>query len=230
MRLPPCNYSPQSLILNVKESPTSGYFEHITLELAIWPRVGNTAVSTDTTLKPEKAKFDQLKGIPPITQNKTTFMLGDELYDASFSIDTRTGEFLGEFGVGISDAIGTARPQKVSALEIWLFDKNDIKTCEKVLASKYAFGDPVTRARLGLKGELVQVEPQARLLLETATLQLLATVVNFEYARDPLQINSYFKRITLELAVWPRKELNTINHTIGTTNSERIDKSGLPYI
>ena len=54
------------------------------------------------------------------------------------------------------------------------------------------------------KGELVMAEPQAQILLETATLQLLATVVDLEYGHGPMPQNSYFERITLELAVWPR--------------------------
>jgi len=41
-------------------------------------------------------------------------------------------------------------------------------------------------------------------LLETETLQLLATVVDLEYGIGALPQNSYFERITLELAIWPR--------------------------
>jgi hypothetical protein len=188
-----------------EESPSECCFEQITLELAVWSRTGNTTVPTEATLKSEMAKIDQLKGVQPLTQNRSIFMIGDELFDDSFSIETRVGEFLGECGVGIAGVIGTGKPDKVAALEIWLFDKNDIRTHTKVLASKYALSDPLTRARIGLKGELVQIEPQARLLLETTTLQLLATVVNFEYARDPLKINSYFQRVTLDLTIWRRK-------------------------
>ena len=65
----------------------------------------------------------------------TTYVLGDDLYDESFSIDTASGDFLGEYGVGVSETIGVGEPKKVTALEIWLFDKNDIKTATKVLMS-----------------------------------------------------------------------------------------------
>jgi hypothetical protein len=75
----------------------------------------------------------------------TTYVLGDDLYDESFSIDTGAGEFMGEYGVGVSEAIGVGEPKKVTALEIWLFDKNDIKTATKVLMSQYAFNDPSIR-------------------------------------------------------------------------------------
>lgn len=153
----------------------------------------------------EKTNFEQLGLAPPITQTMTTYILGDDLYDESFSIDTQAGEFLGEYGVGVSEAIGVGDPKKVTALEIWLFDKNDIKTATKVLMSQHAFNDVAIRSRLEPKGELVLVEPQAQILLETATLQLLATVVDLEYGRAPMPNNSYFERITLELAIWPRQ-------------------------
>jgi hypothetical protein len=153
----------------------------------------------------EKTNFEQLGLAPPITQTMTTYVLGDDLYDESFSIDTQAGEFMGEYGVGVSEAIGVGDPKKVTALEFWLFDKNDIKTATKVLMSQHAFNDLAVRARLEPKGELIQVEPQAQILLETATLQLLATVVDLEYGKGPMPANSYFERITLELAVWPRQ-------------------------
>jgi hypothetical protein len=153
----------------------------------------------------EKTNFEDLGLAPPITQTMTTYVLGDDLYDESFSIDTQAGEFMGEYGVGVSEAIGVGDPKKVTALEIWLFDKNDIKTATKVLMSHHAFNDPEIRARLERKGELVVVEPQAQVLLETATLQLLATVVDLEYGKGPMPSDSYFERITLELAIWPRQ-------------------------
>ncbi len=149
--------------------------------------------------------FEELGLAPPITQTMTTYVLGDDLYDESFSIDTGAGEFLGEYGVGVSEIIGVGEPKKVTALEVWLFDKNDIKTATKVLMSRHAFADPAIRSRLEPKGELVQVEPQAQILLETATLQLLATVVDIEYGKGPLPDSSYFERVTLELAIWPRQ-------------------------
>jgi hypothetical protein len=152
----------------------------------------------------EKTNYENLGLATPITQTMTTYVLGDDLYDESFSIDTAGGEFLGEYGVGVSEAIGVGDPKKVTALEIWLFDKNDIKTATKVLMTEHAFGDAGIRSRLEPKGELVLASPQAQILLETATLQLLATVVDLEYGHGPMPQNSYFERITLELAVWPR--------------------------
>jgi hypothetical protein len=164
-----------------------------------------TMQAVEISRKAEKTNFEQMGLAPPITQTMTTYVLGDDLYDESFSIDTQAGEFMGEYGVGVSEAIGVGEPKKVTALEIWLFDKNDIKTATKVLMSKHAFNDPSIRARLEPKGELVVVEPQAQVLLETATLQLLVTIVDLEYGNGSMPTDSYFDRITLELAIWPRQ-------------------------
>ncbi len=141
---------------------------------------------------------------PPIAQFMTTYVLGEDAYDDSFSIDLPTGEFLGECGVGISDTIGVGDPKKVTAFEVWLFDKNDIQTVTKVLMSEHAFNDPNISQRLMSKGEPVVVEPGQHILLETATLQLEARVVDMNYGQGALPPNSYFDRMTLELAIWQK--------------------------
>jgi hypothetical protein len=141
---------------------------------------------------------------PPIAQYLTTFNLGNDLYDDSFSIDSPSGEFLGECGVGISETIGVGDPKKVTAFEVWLFDKNDIQTVTKVLMSAHAFNDPSISQRLASKGEPVLAEPGKRIVLETASLQLEARVVNMGYGQGALPANSYFDQMTLELAIWPK--------------------------
>jgi len=142
---------------------------------------------------------------PPVVQYLTTYSLGNDLYDDSFSIDSPTGEFLGECGVGISETIGVGDPKKVTAFEVWLFDKNDIQTVTKVLMSNHAFNDPVISQRLASKGEPVLSEPGKRITLETATLTLEARVVSMNYGQGALPQNSFFDQMTLELAVWPKK-------------------------
>lgn len=160
--------------------------------------------AAEVSRQAERTNFEEMGLAPPITQTMTTYVLGDDLYDESFSIDTAGGEFLGEYGVGVSETVGVGEPKKVAALEIWLFDKNDIKTATKVLMSEYAYNDPNIRARLEPKGELIVVKPQEQVLLETETLQLLATIVDMEYGVGAMPQKSHFERITLELAIWPR--------------------------
>ena len=140
----------------------------------------------------------------PLSQFMTTYRQGDDLYDDSFSIDSVNGEFLGECGVGIAETIGVGDPKKVTALEVWLFDKNDIQTVTKVLMSEHANNDPSIRQRLLSKGEPILIEPGMRFLMETASLQLEAHVIDMVYARGPLPENSYFSRLTLEVSVWAK--------------------------
>jgi len=153
----------------------------------------------------EKTDYEGMGLATPITQSMTTYVVGDDLYDESFSIESQAGEFLGEYGVGISDTIGVGDPKKVAALEIWLFDKNDIKTATKVLMSEHAFNNPEIVQRLEAKGELVLLRPQEPVKLETETLQILVTAADLDYGSGPLPPNSYFDRVTLELAVWPKQ-------------------------
>lgn len=153
----------------------------------------------DVPLSTDTAQTNQE---PVLAQFMTTYRLGDDLYDDSFSIDSPAGEFLGECGVGIAETIGVGDPKKVTALEVWLFDKNDIQTITKVLMSEHAFNDAATRQRLAAKGETISVEPGQRFVMETATLQLEARVVDMVYARDALPENSHFSRLTLEISIW----------------------------
>ena len=139
---------------------------------------------------------------PPMAQFMASYKVGDDLFDNSFSIDSPAGEFLGECGVGISETIGVGDPKKVTAFEVWLFDKNDIQTVTKVLMSAHAFGDETSRQRLAAKGEPVQIESGTEAVLETETLQLVARVVDMGYGDGALPPDSYFDRFILELAVW----------------------------
>ena len=143
---------------------------------------------------------------PPIAQFVTTYALGDDYYDPSFSIETEIGDFMGECGVGISETIGLGDPKKVTALEVWLFDKNDIRTVTKVLLSDYAFRDESLRTRLASKGDLVKAEAGCEVVLETATLALRARVLELEYGEGPLPPQSFVQRVTLELGVWIMEE------------------------
>ena len=140
----------------------------------------------------------------PVALFMTNYVIGDDLYDDSFSIDAPNGAFLGECGVGISDTIGVGDPKKVTAFEVWLFDKNDIQTVTKVLMSSHAMNDSAIKQRLASKGEPVLLEPGQQLLLETATLQLEAKVVEMVYGQGALPSGSFVERLTLELSVWPK--------------------------
>jgi hypothetical protein len=139
---------------------------------------------------------------PPLTQFATTYNLGDDHYDPSFSIELESGEFMGECGVGISETIGVGSPNKVTAFEVWLFDKNDIRTVTKVLMSDYAFNEEALRTKLAPKGEPVLAEVGKDVILETKTLRVRARIVEAEYGVGDLPPNSFFERLTVDLSTW----------------------------
>ena len=140
----------------------------------------------------------------PIAQFMASYKVGDDLFDDSFSIDSASGEFLGECGVGISETIGVGDHKKVTAFEVWLFDKNDIQTITKVLMSAHAFNDAAVRQRLEAKGEPVLLEPGIETALETQTLQLVARVVDVSYGSDAMPDESYFDHMLVELSIWSK--------------------------
>jgi len=140
----------------------------------------------------------------PIAQFTSSYRLGDDLYDDSFSIDSPQGEFMGECGAGISEPIGVGDPKKVTAIEVWLFDKNDIQTVTKVLMSAHAFEDDAIRSRLAAKGEPVLAAPGEEIILETQTLQMVARIVDMAFGEGPLPPDSFFDRMVIDLSIWPK--------------------------
>jgi hypothetical protein len=175
------------------------------------PELDDTPEVQETPQVPVVPEYP-VKSVPPAATFSgeptahfiTTYVIGDDLYDDSFSIDAPNGAFLGECGVGISDTIGVGDPKKVTAFEVWLFDKNDIQTVTKVLMSAHAMNDGAIKQRLASKGEPILVEPGQQILLETATLQMEARVVELVYGQGAMPSGSFFERMTLELTVFPK--------------------------
>ncbi|MBN1955092.1 MAG: hypothetical protein JW900_08590 [Anaerolineae bacterium] len=151
----------------------------------------------------------------PVAQFRSTYTLGDDFYDPSFSIEKANGDFMGECGVGISETIGVGDPKKVTAIEVWLFDKNDIRTITKVLLSEFALQDEALRAKLAAKGEPVQIRPGAEVILDTATLILRVRVTDLEYGQGQLPPNSFFQRVGMEIGIWdkPNAEVPTLDYS-----------------
>jgi len=138
-------------------------------------------------------------GPPPLSHFVTTYNLGHDTYDESFSIETPMGEFLGECGVGISETLGTGEPARVTAFEVWLFDKSDIRTVTKVLMSQHAYDNDALRDRLAPKGDPVLAKLGQDMFLETSSLRVDARVVDMEYDGAAAPPQSHFTKLTVEL-------------------------------
>ena len=141
----------------------------------------------------------------PIARFQTSFSRGHDTYDDSFSIENAQGDFLGECGVGISESIGMDSPKNVTAFEVWLFDKNDIRTVTKVIMSDHAFFDDALKAKLAPKGEPVLAREGETIVLETATLIINAEVTDMSYGSGALPPKSFFERFTVELSAWAKE-------------------------
>ena len=141
----------------------------------------------------------------PLMQRMSTYILGHGQYDDSFSIEDDGKHFLGECGAEVSETIGVGEPQRATAIEVWLFDKDDfVRTTTRVFCSEHAYNDPALRTKLELTGDLVVAQPGATAVLETATLRVQAKVVDIEYGSGPMPDKSFFQKLTLELAAWRR--------------------------
>lgn len=141
-------------------------------------------------------------GEPPLAQFMSSYRMGEDNYNESFGIESPSGEYLGECGVEISETIVPGEPKKVTAFEVWLFDKNDYQTVTKVMMSQHSFSDDNFRQRLEAKGTPVMAVPDAETVLETQTLRMVARVVDMGYGDGVLPAESFFDRFTLELSVW----------------------------
>ncbi len=133
---------------------------------------------------------------------ETTYNLGDESYDVSYSVESSTGEFLGECGISALETLDTGQPDNVAAFEVWLFDKNDVRTETKIWMSERAYGDALLRERLTDKGELVKADKSQIITLETANLRLAAAITELAYESN--SDSGIFAKLTTHLEVSTR--------------------------
>lgn len=160
------------------------------------------ARDAETKARQSAAPVDAELG-EPVTRKMSVYLMGRGQYDDSFEVEDSSGMFLGECGAAISETIGEGDPAKVTAIEVWLFDKEDfVRTMTTVFATEHAYNDPAIRSKLETKGDIVLMQPGAIATLDTNTLRLQARVVEMEYGQGPLPPRSYLEKATIEIAVW----------------------------
>lgn len=142
----------------------------------------------------------------PLARFTTQYVRGHDSYDDSFSIENAQGDFLGECGVGISETVpGGDETKNVTAFEIWLFDKNDIRTVTKVVMSEDAFNDEGIKAKLAPKGEPVLARENETIVLETATLIINAEILSMEYDQMMMPADGVFNNFNVEISAWAKE-------------------------
>lgn len=143
----------------------------------------------------------------PLIQKLSIYTRG-HIFDDSFAIEDANDMFLGECGSSKSKTIGDTN--ELTAVEIWLFDKEDfVRTLTKVFCSEYAFNDPAIRSELETKVEnpdtdLVVVKEGASLVLDTNALRVQATIKSFAYGSGALPPNSFFENLNVQIAAWQK--------------------------
>ncbi len=141
------------------------------------------------------------KGSASLGRHIATYNSGLDNFDTSFPLETSRHGFLGECGIGVSETLDDGLPDKVTAFDLWLFDKTDVRTVTQIVMSEHAFNDPGLRARLQTKGEAVLASKGQVLRLETQSLRIEARIQDMAYAANSrLPANSYFQKLVVEIA------------------------------
>jgi hypothetical protein len=136
----------------------------------------------------------------PLLIKKSTYRLGMDNFDESFSIEGEDGAFKGECGMGISEIVGDESPRRAMAFEVWLFDKSDIRTVTKVLMSEHAYNNETLRNKLAARGEPILIEEGKAITLETTSLALETKVVEMEYGEGTPE-SGYFNQLSVSMVV-----------------------------
>jgi hypothetical protein len=150
----------------------------------------------------EKTDFDSM-GMPPLDQQMTTYLFGDNMYDESYSLDD--GEFLGEMGVSISESVDMEDGRNVLAFEVWVFDAGSITTLNRVLVTEAAAENPQIMSRLSSKGEVIGVSPGTWMDMDSGNLRLQVRVADVAVRPNDRLPGVIFDRLTLEMAIWKKE-------------------------
>jgi hypothetical protein len=128
------------------------------------------------------------------------YLQGDVSYDQSFDIEGPDGSYWGECGMTMSEAVH-GDPERATALEVWLFDKSDIRTVTKVLMSDYAYGNQALREKLSSRGDAVLLASDLGFVLDAQTLRLMGKIVELEYDDSQAPARGTIRKLRVQLRV-----------------------------
>ncbi len=148
-----------------------------------------------------EAMPDAPEGMVQLRHWVDTYSLGNDNYEASFSVENDEGRFIGECGMGILDGFASGSPKKVLAFDVWLFDKTDIRTISVPVMSEFAFNDEVLRSKLPPLADPILAEEGKTFDLETQSLLVRARILELNYGDGPPD-NSYFASLKVSLTAY----------------------------
>ena len=153
----------------------------------------------------KKTNYAEMNEEPPVFQLLNTYAVGDDLYTHSMDVNSADGTYIGQCGLEIADTIPVFdKPKRVRAIATWLFGLKYKETTWAILMPPDAYENAALRDRLRAKGEPIKVEPNLVIEIETRELKMHVRVAEVEYGQGAMAEEDYFKRLTLELAVWPK--------------------------
>ncbi|MDI7275275.1 MAG: hypothetical protein QME94_04800 [Anaerolineae bacterium] len=190
--------------LQSRTTPEAPLGERVAAVTAVEPRPVPATPAATPALSTRPAPAEQ-EAAPAVAEGTTlgpfvaTYNLGDVDFDMSFGIESPLGDFLGECGLGMAETIGGGDVQRVTAFEVWLFDKTDIRTVSVVLASAHAYADAALRTKLAARGEMVQAQLGGTFSVQTSTLRLDGRILDLAYGGGDVPAQSYFTSFSVEL-------------------------------
>ncbi len=131
---------------------------------------------------------------------------GNEQFEESFDLSTSEG-FLGDCGATVAERLNVASPAPVVALLVWVFDREDLNSANKLLLSPLAFyGNKAMRDKL-----TSQYGQQALVEVREGTFEIRTTALRTEIEVRNLQLaelenipGGYFQHVELTFRVYYR--------------------------
>jgi hypothetical protein len=139
---------------------------------------------------------------PPLANHIWTYEMGDDQYEESHPIDSKTGDFLGECGIEIAKTMDNSKPKKATAFDIWLFDKNEINTRSIILMSHDAYENEILRTQFEMKGKPILAEIGKEIKVKTDHLLMNMRVLDMICAQIEPGNCEYFQRLSLDVNIW----------------------------
>ena len=140
----------------------------------------------------------------PVFRRLSVYQNSAGEYDDSWEIQADNDAFLGECGVTAADTGMEGSAYRVSALEAWLFDKDDpVRSMTTIFATSFIVNDATARAQMETRGNIVPLEPGATAYLETNALRLRVRVIDVVWGTaGSAPSNSFLESATTEITVW----------------------------
>jgi hypothetical protein len=133
----------------------------------------------------------------PVWSHEVVYKGEGSKFDRTYRLGEPGAEYLGECGAGATN-VGLADSDRINALEVWLFDRSDIRTEARVLMSERAFANEKLRAEVSTRGKPMLAVPGTVFTLKGNRLQTEVTIEEVSYLRGD-QLNNHFERVVLSL-------------------------------